>query len=84
MKHDANGDPHVKAGSHKECVDAVHEHFLSYDFEIRDGQPFDGGHDDGGHGGFACFSNVEICYGKISGYSHCDGDGPVANIVESV
>ena len=94
--HDYSAEKDFKAGTMEECVKYVHEFFKSYDFEVINGQPWDGGNssitaaqadsqpnDDG----FTCFSNVtmEVINGEdlIAGFSHCDGDGPCASISES-
>jgi hypothetical protein len=79
--HSSTHDKHVAyRPTYDECLDIVHNFFLSYDFEIKDGKPFDGGH---GDEGFDCFDSVEIHNGKVAGFMHCGGDGPVAYITES-
>lgn len=86
-KHDSSSDPTVRfRTTYKECVDVVHNHFLSYDFEIKNGLPFDEGHYTQGstrYTGHQCFDNVTLVDGKIASYCHCDGDGPIAYIEEN-
>jgi hypothetical protein len=65
----------------EDAVNEIHEFFLSYGFEIRDGKPFDSGNDDGEQGGFECFE-YEMYGDKVQSFVHCDGDGPVADIQE--
>jgi len=86
MKHDSGADPTVAAReSYDEVVDVVHKFFLDHDFEIRDGKPYDSGNDDGTpKSGFKVFDNVKMHKGKVAEFMHCDGDGPVADIVESI
>lgn len=85
MKHNAMADGNVAArATYGEAVDVAHQYFLSYDFELRDGRPFDGGNDDGVTGGFDCFQDVLMHDGKVAGFMHCGGDGPFCNIRKSV
>ena len=85
LRHDDSAEPTLKAGTYSECVDAVHDYFLSYGFEIIDGVPYDKGNDLQNGEGYACFDDV-IMYGKykISAFSHCNGDGPVCSIIKSI
>jgi len=76
---DADSSYSVKK-TYQEAVDEVHDHFLSYDFEMKDGKPFDSGNDDGEDGGFRCFSGVVIFEGKVAEFTHCDGEGPEGEI----
>jgi hypothetical protein len=83
-KHNSSADPHLAyRETYDECVNIVHEHFLSYDCEIKDGRAYDPDNDDGKDGGFKCLSNVKMHNGKVAQYTHADGDGPVAFIEES-
>ncbi len=83
-KHNSGSDGDLTyRNSYDECVELNHEFFLDYDFEIKDGKPFDSGNDDDKNGGFECFSNIVIHNGKIAEFTHCDGDGPVAEIRKS-
>lgn len=66
--------------NYEDAVDMAHKFFLGYDFEIRDGKPFDAGNDDGKQGGFECFEGVVMYAGKVAEFSHCGGDGPVCCI----
>ena len=82
-KHNSSADPHIAhRETYDECVEIVHNHFLSYDCELKDGKPFDKGNEDKDDkdAGFKCFSNVKMHNGKVAQYTHCDGDGPVAYI----
>jgi hypothetical protein len=83
-KHDSGADgSYASRDTYEECVEIVHAFFLAYGFEIRDGKPFDDGHDDGKNGGYIPFNNVIMHNGKIARFMHCDGDGPIAEIRES-
>ena len=83
-KHNSGSDGSFSArGSYPECVDIVHAFFLSYDFELKDGKPFDEGNDDEKEGGFDVFSNVTLYDGKVAGFTHAGGDGPVGEIHKS-
>ena len=70
--------------TYEEAVNEVHDFFLSYGFEVRDGRPFDSGHENDSPGheedGFKCFDNIDMHGDKVAGFMHCDGDGPVADI----
>jgi hypothetical protein len=88
MKHESSSDPYLAfRPTYEEAVDEVHEHFLSYDFEIRDGKAYDPGHEDDRPGKesepFDCFDQVKYHNGKVSQYWHCNGDGPEAWIQEN-
>lgn len=61
------------------AVDCVHDHFLSYDFEIKDDKPYDPGH---GDKGFKYITGVKMVDGKVARFTHCDGEGPVGWIEE--
>ena len=76
----------------KEAVDAVHNHFLSYDFEIKNGKPYDSGNDmnnlekypeDDGHTIFGDEDEWTIIEHKgeqkVIRFIHCEGDGPVGS-----
>lgn len=81
VKHNSTGNPSVKSKkTYDAAVDVVHKHFLSYDFELKDGKPYDPGHAPGQHA-FDCFSDVIIHEGKVAQFTHCDGDGPVGEII---
>jgi len=82
--HNSSSEPTAQFRvSYEECVDLVHEHFLSYGFKMEKGKPFDPGHDDGADGGFESFDEVIVHGDKIAEFSHCDGDGPIGKIVEN-
>jgi hypothetical protein len=85
-RHESSSDAHpVFFPTYEEAVDEVHEHFLSYDFEIRDGLPYDPGHEGDSrnpNSAFDCFDDVEMYNGKVASFTHCGGDGPVATIYE--
>lgn len=81
MRHDATGDPDLAVFSnYDEAVDRAHEFFESYDFEVRDGKPFDPGH---GEDQTDVFDNVKMHNGKVAEFMHCGGDGPVCWIRKS-
>lgn len=79
---DSDSDPSAHK-TYEGAVDAINEHFLSYDFEIKDGRPFDGGNDDGVDGGFEVFTGVIIRDGKVAQFTHCDGEGPIGFITKT-
>jgi len=93
--HDSSYATSIFVKTYDEAVDTVHQFFLSYDFIIKDGKPFDGGNDDGKSEGWDVFgegpesehSDWEIIEHKgelkVIKFIHCDGDGPVANIREN-
>jgi hypothetical protein len=83
-KHNSGADGSLATRkSYGECVDIVHAFFLSYDFELKDGKPFDEGNDDGKEGGFEVFTNVTLYDGKVAEFTHAGGDGPVGEIRRS-
>jgi len=69
--------------TYKECVDIVHNFFLSYGFEIKDGKAFDEGNHIGDNDGFEVFTDVVLYRGKVANFTHCEGDGPIAEIRKS-
>ena len=82
-KHNSGAEPHLDSFDHlDDAVDVIHKWFLRYEFEMRDGKPYDAGNStiENDSEGFRCFSNVEIHNGKVSCFTHCHGDGPVAYI----
>lgn len=81
LKHSNDSDGIFKTfTSHEEAIDEVHNFFLSYGFELREGKPFDSGNDDKSDGGYKVFSNVTIVNGKVASFVHCDGEGPSGDI----
>ena len=79
-KHNSGADPHLDSFDNlDDAVDVIHKWFLKYDCEIRDGKPYDSDNETEQEG-FDCFSNVKMYKGKISCFTHCNGDGPVAYI----
>lgn len=83
MKHNRGADNHPEMyDTYDEAVQAVHDFAMSYDFEYKNGKLYDAGNDDGKNGGFDCISDAVYHNGKIAGFTHCDGDGPVAFIDE--
>jgi hypothetical protein len=79
-QHNSGADANLNCFDNMEdAVNEIHEFFLSYDLEIRDGRPFDYGNDDGEEGGFDCI-DAEMYGDKVQSFVHCDGDGPVAFI----
>jgi hypothetical protein len=87
MKHEDSSDGTLSFRStYDECVDLVHEFFLDYDFEVKDGKPYDSGHESGNPNDtepFDCFDDVKMYNGKVAGFTHCNGSGPVAVIREN-
>ena len=85
LKHDGSSDGSMCfRPTYQECVDLVHEFFLDYDFEMKDGKPYDSGHEGSDpNAPYTCFDAVEIHNGKMAGFIHCYGDGPVAEIREN-
>ena len=82
-QHEYGADANLDSFSNLEdAVNEIHDYFISYGFEVRDGKPYDSGNAyfDGDEEGFSCFNNVEMHNGKVSQFTHCDGDGPVAYI----
>lgn len=72
--------------TYEEAVDEVHECFLDYDFEIRDGKAYDPGHESGDPNDtepYDCFDAVKIHNGKVCQFYHCNGDGPEGWIEEN-
>jgi len=83
IKHNSTGNPTLKVkDTYEECVDVVHKHFLSYDFIIKEGKPYDPGHAPGQRA-FTCFSDIIMHNNKVAQFTHCDGDGPVGEITTS-
>ena len=85
MKHTGTSDGSMYfRKTYEEAVDEVHDHFLSYDFEVRDGKAYDPGHEgDDPNEPFNCFNNVEFYNGKVSQFWHCHGDGPEGWVQEN-
>lgn len=85
-KSESSSEPTVQfRETYEECVDLMHEHFLSYDFEVIDGRPYDDGNssDEDPEEGYDCFDNIVMHGDKVAGFSHCDGDGPEGEITEN-
>lgn len=83
-KHNAYGGQDIEVRkTYEKAVDDVHECFLSYDFEVRDGKPYDPGHEDKKdlNAAFECFSEVIMHNGKVAQFTHCDGEGPSGEII---
>ena len=64
-----------------DAVNEIHEFFLSYDMELRDGRPYDPDNAsfEGDPKGFNCIKG-ETYNGKVSGFTYKGGDGPMAFI----
>lgn len=93
LGHDSSSETGKFVKTYDEAVDLVHEFFLDYGFEIKDGKPFDPGHSEEG---FEVFGdgpgehqypdwkiiehNGEM---KVIKFIHCDGDGPVGSFREN-
>lgn len=82
-KHNSGAEPHIRHFKDKQdAVNEIHNFFLSYDFELKSGKPYDDGNDDGNGGdsdnGFDCFDEYKKYKGKICSFMHCSGDGPIA------
>lgn len=84
MRHEFTAEPkYAVAKSLEEAAVQAQDFFEAYEFEIRDGKPFDSGNDDGAEGGFACFDNVKMRDGKMLEFMHCGGQGPVCRVTEA-
>ena len=84
MWHEAGSDTQVKTReSYDEAVEAAHKFFLSYGFQVKDGVPYDADNDDGKDGGKTVFDNVKMHNGKVAGFMHFGGEGPICSIVEN-
>ena len=83
-KHNSSSDgDYSHKATYEEAVDEVHQCFLDYDFEIRDGKPYDPGHessDPTSTEAFDCLSDVIMFNGKVAQFTHCNGDGPEGEI----
>ncbi len=79
MRHDSTGEAEYKVcKTLDEAADRVEDFMKSYDFEIKNGKPFDPGNvvigmDDRG---YEVFDNVEYHNGRVIAFMHCGGDGP--------
>lgn len=85
MKHESSSEGTLS--TYEECVELTHEYFLSYDFEVKDGKPYDSGHETGDDvetEPFDCFDDVKMHNGKVAQFVHCGGDGPVVEIRKNV
>lgn len=83
-KHNSGADARLKSfNDYEKAVNHIHEFFLSYDLEIRDGRAYDSGNAsfEGDEEGFSCIRAV-LHNGKVCDFIHCDGDGPVGEIIE--
>ena len=83
-QHEYGADARLKSfDDYEKAVEHIHKFFLSYDFEIRDGRPYDSGNAafEGDEGGFSCIS-AAMHNGKVCSFTHCDGDGPIGEIRE--
>lgn len=92
VSHDYSGEKEYRAGVYEDCVSYVHMFFLGYRFQVINGKPWDPGNSSitasqaasqPNDQGFNCFSNVSMENDMVSGFMHCDGDGPCAEIKES-
>lgn len=71
----------VICGTYNEGVDLVHEHFLSYGFELCNGlaiDPLEEGDNK------EVFSDVIISNGKVASFKHHDEDGPVGKVNKDI
>ncbi len=79
--HDSSSDcPPSKYKSYDLAVDAINEFFNSYNFELKNSLPYDDGNSsyEDDPDGYKVFSEVKMHNGKISQFTHSDGDGPLA------
>jgi len=76
---------HVVKENYEEAVQVVHEHFLSYGFEVRDGKPYDPDRPyNPNYEGSAPFDNVVMYENRmVASFMHAEGDGPVGEVKES-
>lgn len=82
-QHNSHADPDLYAReTEQECIDIVHDFFLSYDMEVKDGRPYSSGNESerDPESGFKCFDNIKMVNGKVAGFMHCGGQGPVASV----
>jgi len=84
--HDSGYESGEFVSSEDEAINMVHEFFLDYDFEIREGKPYDAGNDAGTarDDGFSCFGDYWTIIThegqqKVTNFTHCDGEGPVGS-----
>lgn len=68
----------------EEAGQAVHNFFLSYDFILKEGEPFDPNNDDDKGFGFRVFDNVKMENEKVVSFMHAGGDGPVGYVRQSI
>jgi hypothetical protein len=80
MKYRRGGDdPKLKVcPDYDKAVAEAHKFFMSFDFSLQDGQPFD-------HGALrgqerTTLSQVKMHKGKVAEFVHREGDGPVCRI----
>lgn len=86
LQHNSGAEERVTAReSYADAVDIVYNFFLSYDFEIKNGKPWDGGNANPlkPNAGFEVFTDVKMFGMKVVQFTHCGGDGPVAKIKQS-
>lgn len=84
-KHNASANPYIEVhDSYEEAVNKVHDWFVSYDGEIRNGKPYDYSdalYDDDPRG-YDIYTNVQMHNGKVASFTHSNGDGPEGKIQE--
>lgn len=80
---DSVADEHeLLHNTYEDAVLQVHFDFLSCDFEVRNGKPYDPGHEDekDKKAPYKCFEDVKMYKGKVAQYTHCYPDGPIGFI----
>lgn len=68
--------------TYDEAVLQVHENFLDCDFEVRNGKPYDPGHEDekDKKAPYKCFQDIKMYKGMVAEYTHSYPDGPIGYI----
>ena len=80
MKHNFSAEASFKVvETFDQAADAIEEFAKSYDFEFRNGEPFDEGLD-----GFESFCNITYHKGRVTGFMHADGDGPCCRSIRAL
>lgn len=80
-RHNYTAEPSfIVATTLDEAAVHAHAHFEAYEFEVRDGKPFDPGNADDADGGFTCFDNVKMHGDLVLEFMHSGGDGPCCTV----
>jgi hypothetical protein len=77
MKHESGAEAEFEVvETFEQAADVIKKFAESYDFEFRNGEPYDAGSD-----GFDSFCNITYYKGLVTGFMHADGDGPCCRSV---